>query len=223
MCECKNDTVNIHASCGSFFVDVAIHGAAMPAVADDNACVCADCTHGRPHVGEVMRFNLTDGEPVEAMVLEDDGDAATLIFVDCLKDEYPLKEDGDYSEGYESSDLRKALNGEILKRFPPEIRSHMVPFNNGDMLKIPTEREIFGENKYGEVEPATVHQFEAMKLRRNRIAFQGVNGTWEWYWLQNRRRSVYSASDAALVNSDGAANHTGASTSNGVRPLFKYR
>lgn len=221
MCECKNDTVNIHASCGSFFVDVAIHGAA--ATADDKGCDVSVHNAERPRVGEIMRFNLTDREPVEAMVLEDDGDAATLIFVDCLKDEYPLKEDGDYSEGYESSDLRKALNGEILKRFPQEIRSHMVPFNNGDMLRIPTEREIFGENKYGETEPATVHQFEAMKLRRNRIAFQGVNGAWEWYWLQNRLRSVYSASTAAIVGSYGYATNGGASYSYGVRPIFKYR
>ena len=220
MCESKKDTVNIHASCGSFFVDVTIQGAALP-VGDD------DCMHvddaGRPRVGEIMRFELTDGEPVEAMVLEDDGDAATLIFVDCLKDEYPLNKDGDYSGGYESSDLRKKLNDEILERFPQEIRSHMVSFDNGDMLRIPTEREIFGENKYGEVEPDTVHQFEAMKKRRNRIAFQGLNGDWEWYWLQNRLRGVRSAADACNVLSNGLALYYSASNSYGVRPLFKYR
>jgi len=220
MCECKNDTVNIHASCGSFFVDVTIRGAALP-VGDDN-CMHVDDA-GRPRVGEVMRFNLTDGEPVEAVVLGDDGDAATLIFVDCLKDEYPLNEDGDYSGGYESSDLRKKLNDEILERFPQEIRSHMVSFDNGDMLRIPTEREIFGENKYGEVEPDTVCQFEAMKKRRNRIAFQGLNGDWEWYWLQNRLRGVGSAANACLVIGNGYADYLSASNSGGVRPLFKYR
>lgn len=220
MCESKKDTVNIHASCGSFFVDVTIQGAAL-SVGDD------DCMHvddaGRPRVGEVMRFELTDGEPVEAMVLEDDGDAATLIFVDCLKDKYPLKEDGDYSGGYESSDLRKKLNDEILKRFPQEMLKRMVPFDNGDMLRIPTEREIFGENKYGEEEPDTVRQFEAMKKRRNRIAFQGLNGDWGWYWLQNKVRSVRSATAACNVNNTGAAGHSSASLSLGVRPLFKYR
>lgn len=220
MCESKKDTVNIHASCGSFFVDVTIQGAAL-SVGDD------DCMHvddaGRPRVGEAMRFELTDGEPVEAMVLEDDGDAATLIFVDCLKDEYPLKEDGDYSGGYESSDLRKKLNDEILKRFPQEMLKRMVPFDNGDMLRIPTEREIFGENKYGEEEPDTVRQFEAMKKRRNRIAFQGLNGDWEWYWLQNKVRSVRSATSACLVDHAGDAGSTSASNSFGVRPLFKYR
>lgn len=221
MCESKKDTVNIHASCGSFFVDVTIQGAALPHVTDEDRVPVE--VAGRPRVGEIMRFELTDGEPVEAMVLEDDGDAATLIFVDCLKDEYPLKEDGDYSGGYESSDLRKKLNGEILERFPQEIRNHLVPFNNGDMLRIPTEREIFGENKYGEVEPDTVRQFEAMKKRRNRIAFQGLNGEWEWYWLQNKVRGVRSATYACYVDYNGSANDHSASLSFGVRPLFKYR
>ena len=221
MCESKNDTVNIHASCGSFFVDVTIQGAAWPHVADEDRVPVE--VAGRPRVGEVMRFELTDGEPVEVMVLEDDGDAATLIFVDCLKDEYPLKEDGDYSGGYESSDLRKKLNDEILKRFPQEMLKRMVPFANGDMLRIPTEREIFGENKYGKEEPDTVRQFEAMKKRRNRIAFQGLNGDWEWYWLQNKVRSVRSATHACNVYAHGYAGYTSASTSYGVRPLFKYR
>ena len=220
MCKCKNDTVKIHASCGSFFVDVTIHEASANAALADNV---HEARGGRLHVGEIMRFELTDGEPVEAMVLEDGGDAATLMFVDCLKDEYPLKNDGDYSGGYESSDLRKALNGEILKRFPEEICSHMVPFDNGDMLRIPTEREIFGENKYGEIEPNTVRQFEAMKLRRNRIAFQGLNGDWEWYWLQNKVRGVRSATCACYVGYYGAAANYSASSSFGVRPLFKYR
>jgi len=98
-----------------------------------------------------------------------------------------------------------------------------VPFDNGDMLRIPTEREIFGENKYGEEEPDTVRQFEAMKKRRNRIAFQGLNGDWEWYWLQNKVRSVRSATNACNVNDGGDAFASGASYSYGVRPLFKYR
>ena len=220
MCESKKDTVNIHASCGSFFVDVTIQGAALPV--GDNDCMHVDDA-GRPRVGEVMCFNLTDGEPVEAMVLEDDGDAVTLIFVDCLKDEYPLKEDGDYSGGYESSDLRKKLNDEIMKRFPQEMLKRMVSFDNGDMLRIPTEREIFGENKYGEEGPDTVQQFEAMKKRRNRIAFQGLNGDWEWYWLQNKVRGVRSATYACNVYLLGHAGDSSASSSIGVRPLFKYR
>ena len=97
----------------------------------------------------------------------------------------------------------------------------MVPFENGDLLRIPTEREIFGENRYGEEEPDTVEQFEAMKKRRNRMALDGSNGETQAYWLQNKR--VRSATNFCLVNTNGYANGSYASYSLGVRPLYRIR
>lgn len=172
-------------------------------------------------IEDTIAFALTDGETVEALAVRQDEDTTTFITVDCLQKEYPLIDSHGKYTGYENSNLRTKLNGEILDRFPEEIRSRMAPFENGDLLRIPTEREMFGENIYGEIEPDSVEQFEPMKLRRNRIALQGHNGAWEWYWLQNR--SVYSASDAAIVSFSGTANNSGASDSLGVRPLFKIR
>ena len=172
--------------------------------------------------GDAITFELKDGEPVEAMALRQEGDAMLFITVDCLRKEYPLNAGGGKYPGYDKCTLRKALNGEIVERFPEEVRSRMVAFDNGDLLRIPTEREIFGKNEWGEEEPDTVQQFEAMKQRRNRIAFQG-GGTdeWEWYWLQNR--SVASATTAARVTNDGYAANYSASISRGVRPLFKIQ
>lgn len=63
------------------------------------------------------------------------------------------------------------------------------------MIRIPTEKEIFGVNKYGEKESDDVKQFEPMKNRRNRIAFR--NNEFEWYWLKNR--GVRSATRFAAV------------------------
>lgn len=60
-----------------------------------------------------------------------------------------------------------------------------------------------------------------MKQRRNRIAFQGKNGGWEWYWLQNKCRD--SAAYFARVDARGDAAYSGASASLGVRPAFKIR
>ena len=97
----------------------------------------------------------------------------------------------------------------------------MVPFGNGDYLRLPTEKEIFGENYYGEYESPYVQQWKPMKQRRNRIAFQGKNGGWEWYWLQNKCRD--SAAHFACVYADGDASCSGASDSLGVRPAFKIR
>ncbi len=50
----------------------------------------------------------------------------------------------------------------------------MVVFSNGDMVSIPTEKEIFGVNEYGEEESANVEQFAIMKQRRNRVALPGL-------------------------------------------------
>ena len=168
-------------------------------------------------VGDVISFTLTDGEEVEAMAVKQEQDGMLFCLVDCLADEYAMNEEDTNRGGFDASDLRVALNGEILDRFPADLREKMVAFANGDLLRLPTEREIFGENVFGETDDK--EQWEPMKLRRNRIAFQGKNGTWEWYWLMNRKRG--SAAAFALVTNRGYAYYYGASNSHGVRPAFK--
>lgn len=172
-------------------------------------------------VGDVISFDLLDGEHMEAMAVKEEGDLVIFCTVDCLEKEYPFKRDGNIKGGYEASDLREALNTTILRRFPEELAKRMVPFQNGDLLRVPTEKEIFGENEYGENEPDDVTQWEPMKLRRNRIAFQGHNGPVDAYWLQNKLRGVYSASWACSVFWDGNAGSGGALNVVAVRPTFK--
>ena len=181
-------------------------------------------------MGDVISFKLKDGEKVQAKAVKKTDEGMLFCTVDCLKDEYQMFKNpggmGSMEINYFNSDLRHALNGEILDRFPDEIRSRMVGMRIDeesnmcfDLLRIPTEREIFGENPYGKEEPDTVEQLKGMKNRRNRIAFQGSkNGTWEWYWLQNRVEDT--ASDFAVVTNYGYANYAGASASCGVRPVF---
>ena len=177
---------------------------------------------GQVQMGDRIRFTMADGETAEAMAVKilEDG-SGLFIFTDCLRTEYRLHKPGKYP-GWEKCELRERLNGEILEQLPEDLKARLVPFENGDLLRIPTEREIFGENPYGEPEPESVEQFEPMKDRRWRIAFQGFgSGVWEWYWLQNR--SVDSATYACNVAHAGAAANLGASNSFGVRPLFQYR
>jgi len=173
-------------------------------------------------VGDIIKFKLTDGEKVQAMAVKETSKGMLFMLVDCLAKEYPMFTSlEDMTEDYftyENSDLRKALNSEIIARFPEKIRSRMVTLDNGDMLRIPTEREIFGENVYGQEESDTVKRFKPMKKRRNRIAFQGKEGAWEWYWLMNRHKD--SASRFAYVGNDGNADYSSASYPLGVRPVF---
>lgn len=174
-------------------------------------------------VGDIIKFKLTDGEKVQAMAVKQTPEGMLFVLVDCLAKEYPMFNDIDDMDeadiSYATSDLRKALNGEILDRFPKEIKDHMVAVNaEGDMLRIPTECEIFGENVYGQEESKLTKRWKPMKKKRNRIAFQGKEGAWEWYWLMNRHKDY--ASHFAYVVYGGDASCNGASDSYGVRPVF---
>ena len=177
-------------------------------------------------LGDTISFELTTGEQVQAMAVRETPNGMLFMFVDCLKTEQKMFENVNNAEvvDYAHSDLRKKLNGEILESFPEEIRERMVGMRVGqtncfDMLRIPTEREIFGENPYGEDEPKSVRRFYDMEERRNRIAWQGSKtGEFEWYWLQNKVED--SASYFAFVHYYGIANCNYASYSFGVRPVF---
>lgn len=179
-------------------------------------------------LGDIISFTLTTGEKVKAKAIRETPNGMLFITVDCLKDEQPMFKTpdrmGSMEINYFNSDLRHTLNGEILDSFPEEIKSRMVGMRIGntnffDMLRIPTEREIFGENPCGKDEPVSVRRFYGMENRRERIAFQGSEtGTWEWYWLQNRVEDT--ASGFAVVSGDGVAYCYNASNAIGVRPVF---
>ena len=179
-------------------------------------------------LGDVIIFKLKDGEKVKAKAVKQTDEGMLFLTVDCLKDKYLMFDDPDSVESMEinyfNSDLRHTLNGEILDRFPDEIRSRMVGMRIGntntfDLLRIPTEKEIFGKNSYGKEESDTVTQFKGMKNRRNRIAFQGSEiGIFGWYWLPNCAEDY--AFYFAVVDSYGNADCGDASASFGVRPVF---
>ena len=168
-------------------------------------------------VGDVIGFTLTDGEEVEAMAMKVEDDGVIFALVDCLAEEMPMQRDG-------KDIMREYLNKDVYIRFPEEIRNMMKPFERGDMLRLMTECEVFGYCHYGSEALYQDKQFEPMKDRRNRIAYQGKDGSedeWEWYWLADRLRDVANTTGFAGVGGNGVANYLYASASFGVRPAFK--
>lgn len=143
-----------------------------------------------------------------------------LFLLDQYLDEaYPMNRKNTNKGGYEESDLRETLRSkEILDLFD-DWGDRMVPFDNGDLLRIPFFGEIFGQEDAEYFEPDGCEQWELMKDRKdrkNRIAFR--QNCWEWGWLQNKRKG--SAAAFAYVTTDGFANYVNASFSGGVRPAF---
>lgn len=172
-------------------------------------------------IGQVVDFRFTNGEKAQYMVQRVDEDGYLCMLVDCLTKAYPMNQRNTNKGGYAASDLRKNMNGEILALFPAELRERMIPFASGDLLRLPTEKEIFGCNEYGKDEPDSVQQFEPMKSRRNRIAFRGADESLEWYWLENEVED--SAALFARVYSAGYCSYYYASHVYGVRPAFKIK
>ena len=181
-------------------------------------------------LGDEIKFKLTTGEKVHAKAVQECDGGMFFITKDCIGKEMPMyKNTSEKHLDYVHSDMRKYLNSELLSLFPEKIRNRMRPMmvgdSCGDYIRIPTEKEIFGNNPYG-IEESDTQQFYGMNYRRNRIAFEHTNGIdeWQWYWLQNyvasRPRTTTSGASFANVYDDGDADYLDASHSAGVRPVF---
>lgn len=182
-------------------------------------------------VGDVIKFKLTNGAKVQAMAMQQEEDGMTFCLVDCLPGRYQMNilTNGG---GYKENALRKSLNTWVLDHlFPEELKAVMTPFENGDLLRIPTEREIFGENQYGDYEDPHVQQWKPMKKCRNRIAIDGMKaGVLQQYWLSNKAREPkivvsFEAPTAVFTAVDccGRASYNDGICALGVRPVFKLK
>lgn len=96
--------------------------------------------------------------------------------------------------GYDASEFRANVTEDF--ETDPEfdsIRDSLMPFPNGDLIRIPTVGEILGEDDFYEMDDA--EQWELMKNRQ----FTGTET--EWSWLQNKVRESETA--FAIVCQDG--------------------
>lgn len=145
-------------------------------------------------VGQIIPVTLNSGEKVEIVAVKDLGnDSLLCTFVDCLKDERPR------------TDLEDWLNNDFINDVPDNILENMLPANeHKDLFRLFTKSEVFED------------EINFFKLRRNRIAFRGLNGDFEWWWLYDNDSGAYFAG----VTTRGNAYYGNASTSRGVRPAF---
>lgn len=129
------------------------------------------------------------------------------------------EDEDDYEYGYTASDFCKRLNSEEILTDFSELRDRMIPFRDGNLLRIPFSGEIFGHGLYSpkDVKPDGYEQWALMKDKKNRIAFH-KNGH-EWGWLQNE----WNGCDGyfCLVDSNGNAIIRKATHTFGVRPVFQ--
>lgn len=144
-------------------------------------------------------------------------DGKALFLLDQYLDKpYAMNATNTNKGGYGASDLRAEFKNIILDPNFDSIRSFLVPFKNGDFMRLPTVGEMFGHNDYYEMDDA--QQWELMKDRRNRIALR-EGDEYEWGWLQNEVKE--SAAYFANVHWNGHSYYLGAAYSAGVRPALQ--
>jgi len=139
-----------------------------------------------------------------------------MVFEDCLEKEYPMNSLNTNEGGYLKSDIRRILNTEIFNRFPNKIRKHMVSDYNGDFLRLLSKEEVFG--KTWDNKDAAELQIPAMKSRKNRIKFLGIDGDSAWWWLSTPCGSV--ATFFCPVCANGTAYYDSAGHALGLAPAF---
>ncbi len=142
---------------------------------------------------------------------------ALFLLDQYLDDFFKMNDENTNVGGYEASKLRMELQKDsILEIFEP-VRSLMIPFKNGDLLRIPYAEEFFGDiNAY---ESSGKKQWLLMQDRKNRIA-ECRSSSYAWGWLQNKL--LDTALNFAVVSGSGLADSYGASSTHiGVRPVFR--
>lgn len=138
-----------------------------------------------------------------------------------LMDQYldkpmPMNKKNTNKGGYAKSDLREALQSEEVLNIFADIREWMVPFDNGDLLRIPFAGELFGDKLPEWCEPDGHEQWPLMTDAHNRTASRC--GDPEWGWLANTVRDT--STGFCFVDSYGDADAWSASGVFGVRPVF---
>lgn len=173
-------------------------------------------------VGDQITVKLKDfGEFTATAQRVEDG--KTLFLFDNCVAEHEMNENGSNTGGFYSSNLCEWMNTELVKSFPTKLIERMIYADEEHecLLRIPTRKEMFGEDKYNRnYEPDLGEQFELMKDRKNRVCTL-PDDKYAWYWLQNKLQS--SSNFAAVSGGGSARSYDGASASLGVRPAFLIR
>ena len=127
-----------------------------------------------------------------------------------LEDSRPMKR-GDF-------DLIHWLNEEYMDTLDADLKDLMIAPEGQQLLDLPREIEVFGENEYGFSEEGS--RWEYFKKLNNRICGTGDDAEYsEWWWMNTQHKA--SAAYFCFCDGDGYANFTDASRANRyVRPRF---
>jgi hypothetical protein len=142
---------------------------------------------------------------------------ALFLMDQYLDKPYQMNAEDTNKGGYKASDLRETLSSKEILDIFDDWGDRMVPFDNGDLLRIPYYGEMFDNKDRDDfVEPDSNEQWPLMKDAHNRVASRC--GEPERGWLANTVRDT--SAFFCLVATDGSTDGWNASNVFGVRPAF---
>lgn len=165
-------------------------------------------------VGDRIKIKLKTGEKHTATAIRMEKDGMLFIFDQFLDEPAQMNKESSVAGEYEGSDMRKHLKT-VSETLPRKILKRIVPFENGDYLRLLTITEICGvDDDFNKCKG----QIPYFKDRRHRIASK-KNDECEWMWTS----TVVSSDYFAYVNAVGHKYSDYANKLFGVRPAFKIR
>ena len=115
-------------------------------------------------------------------------------------------------------DLIDWLNHEYKDTLDETLKAMMIAPEGQQLIDLPREVEVFGENEYGVPEEGS--RWEYFTKLNNRICGISENAEWsEWWWMNTQARA--SAAHFCFCNNIGDADYNNASNARYyVRPRF---
>ena len=157
----------------------------------------------RYEVGDQITIKIKGYGKFTATVQKIENGLALFLFDNCICRHETNREDTNEG-GFERSDMCEFLNNELLKSFPKKLVNRMH-YPDGFFLFLLSEEDVVGDDA-----------LPLMKEPRNRACAVPDEDYCANWWL----RDVVNSTNFAIVYSNGFANYSSASGSNGVRPAF---
>ena len=192
------------------------------------AALKAAVDNGTIAQGDLVIFNLKNGEEVAVRATQDKKGKWFFVLEDCLADEHCMNKRPTNKGAWAACDMRAWLNNTMFALLPDELQAliaqtKIVQIVDGerveteDKLFLLSKTQVFGKGRWSDREPEDT-QLLCFLREKDRVKECGDKGTYPW-WLRSVDAST--ANSFCFVSTDGSANYTGASYSFGFAPGFK--
>ena len=187
------------------------------------AALKAAVDNGTIAQGDLIVFNLKNGEEVAVRATQDRNGKWFFVLEDCLADEHCMNKRPTNKGAWAACDMRQYLNNTVFALLPDELQALIAPttivqivdgerVETEDKLFLLSKTQVFGKGRWSEREPEDA-QLLCFLREKDRVKECGDNGTW-WWWLRSPEAS--SSSSFAFVSYYGGSNTNVASASYGV-------